>query len=214
MTILIDLQYLPCLEYFSCVNNSDKVVIESAEHYVKQSYRNRCYIRGANKINRLSVPVIGGNSKIKIKDITIDYGQRWVNDHWRAIISAYGKSPFFEHYAELFHGMLFQKHKYLYDLNIGLLTLCLDLLDIKPALEFTTRYTSEAEPGFIDLRSVIHPKRPHEKNGFYTPCRYTQVFGRNFADNLSIIDLLFCEGPDARAILQESLGHKLTMRRN
>ena len=93
--VLIDLQYLPCTRFFSTLLQFDEIVLESHEHYVKQSYRNRCYILGANKVEMLIVPVVDGNKKILVKDIQIDYQQKWPEIHWRTIKAAYGKSPFF-----------------------------------------------------------------------------------------------------------------------
>lgn len=209
MTILIDLQYLPCIAYFTYIEKSDKIIIEAEEYYIKQSYRNRCHIKTAHKIDVLSVPVRNGNSKVKIRDIKIDYSQQWLNDHWRAIISAYGRSPFFEHYVDSIQDIFYQKPRYLFDLNWKLLSLCLDLLSYEKQFEFTSDYQIEPNSDIVDLRSVVHPKKSFVKNGFYRQCTYTQVFGNNFAENLSIIDLLFCEGPNSRSIIQKS-----TVKRN
>ena len=94
-TLLLDFHYLPCIAYFSCINRYHHLILEVHENYEKQSYRNRCYILSANKVLPLSVPVHRGKGKKPTKDIRIDYSQKWVNNHWRAIKSAYGKAPFF-----------------------------------------------------------------------------------------------------------------------
>ena len=107
-TVLIDLHYLPCLEFFACVLNFDEIILESNENYTKQSYRNRCYLQGSNKIEMLTIPVIDGNKKVIIKDVKIDYSQRWEIIHWRTITAAYGKSPFFEFFADYFQD-IYQK---------------------------------------------------------------------------------------------------------
>ena len=97
--VWLDLQYLPSLEYFAALLKYDYVYLEANEHYQKQSYRNRCYIRAANKVDLLSVPVLDGRRKVLIRDIRIDYQQGWLKDHWRAITSAYGKTPYFEQHG-------------------------------------------------------------------------------------------------------------------
>lgn len=202
--IVIDLQYLPCLEYFGCLLTSEKVFIEANEYYVKQSYRNRCYILTANKIDALTIPVKFGNKKILVKDIKIDYQQKWVNNHWRAIQSAYGKAPFFEFYAEYFEKLFYKNHQFLFDFNYELLVLCLKFLQESPKLAMTQTYNNVSENGIIDLRSVIHPKTEFNKQRYYKPVAYNQTFGSNFAGNLSILDLLFNEGNNAKNIIKSS----------
>ncbi len=92
--VLIELHYLPCIAYFAYLAHAESVVIEAHEHYVKQSYRNRCQILTASKVVSLSVPVQKGNRTQLIRDLKIDYSQSWLKDHWRTIASAYGKAPY------------------------------------------------------------------------------------------------------------------------
>lgn len=204
-TALIDLHYLPSLEYFTCIKKFDKILIEREEHFVKQTYRNRCHILGANKVDRLTIPVIGGNRKVKIKDVKIDYHQKWLNVHRRAIRSAYGKAPFYEFFFDYFDEEFQKREKFLFDLNFRLLTLCLKLLRMEPSITFSEQYIKEPEGDITDLRSVIHPKRDFHLNNLYRPHKYNQVFGAGFVANLSIIDLLFCEGPNSADTLTESM---------
>lgn len=204
-TALIDLQYLPSLEYFTALLRYEKIIFEMEENFVKQTYRNRCHILTANKVDKLSVPVIGGNKKIKIKDLKIDYSQKWQKDHWRAIKSAYGRAPFFEFFSEYFQPFFFLEEKFLTDFNLGLLTTCLKLLQTDINFSMSTFYQKEPEGDQIDdLRSVVHPKKDYMKNSLYSPVPYPQVFGKNFVANMSIIDLLFCEGPNAKMVVTKS----------
>lgn len=207
-TALIDLHYLPCIEYFICLKKFNTILIEKEEYYVKQTYRNRCHVLSANKVERLSVPVEGGNKKIKIKDIRVSYKEKWYNDHWRTIMSAYGRAPFYEFFSDYFETEFQKREKFLFDLNLNLLTLCLKLLQIKPVIKFTDKFEKKPESDIIDLRSVIHPKRSYGQNAFYHPQPYQQVFGNTFVANLSIIDLLFCEGPNAAATVTNSMAQE------
>src|SRR5690606_30373631 len=102
MPALLSLHYLPCIEYFACFIKYDKIYLEACESYTKQSYRNRCRIKTSQRIDTLSVPVCKADRHTNIQDVRIDYSQGWVKDHWKGIQTAYGKSPFFEHYADLF----------------------------------------------------------------------------------------------------------------
>jgi hypothetical protein len=198
----IDLQYLPSLEYFCAIIKNDKIIIEAHEFFEKQSYRNRCRIQTTNKIDTLTVPVQNGNKKVLIKDLKIDYSQDWTRRHWGAICSAYGKSPFFEFYSEYFKKMLDKKPDFLFDLNNEFLTICLKLLRLEKNIIFTENYQKNVEN---DYRGLIQPKRDYESNNLYQPLAYRQNFGNDFEPNLSILDLLFCQGNQSLSVLKESL---------
>jgi WbqC-like protein family len=203
-SVLIDLHYLPSLEFFTCILNFDEIILESNENFVKQSYRNRCYLKGANKIEMLSVPIIDGNKKILIKDIKIDYCQRWEAIHWRTINAAYGKSPFFEFFADYFQNIYHKKPTFLWDLNLNFLTLCLKLMKQNKTISQTEIYEKDAKLGVFDARSLINAKKSFNTNNFYLPTVYQQNFGNDFEPNLSIIDLLFCRGNQTLEILKKS----------
>ncbi len=198
--LLIELHYLPSIEYFKQVLNHDTIYLEACENFQKQSYRNRCEILSANKISTLSIPV--KTKKRLITEVEIDYTQRWLNDHWRAIVSAYNKSPYFEHYEFLFHDVFFQKYTRLFELNQELFSLCLKLLEIDKKIECTTDYQKDIISSITDYRGSIQAKKKDTSKKYQ---KYTQVFGEEFADNLSIVDLLFCEGNNATNILKTSL---------
>lgn len=198
----IDLHYLPSLEYFCALLKYDEIIIEAHEYFEKQSYRNRCKIQTTNKIDTLTVPVKNGNSKVLIKDLKIDYHQDWTRRHWGAIYSAYGKSPFFEFYSDYFRILLEKKPDFLFDFNIDLLTICLKLLRLEKTIIFTEKYQKDVEN---DLRGQIHPKQRFVENQLYKPVAYRQNFGNEFEPNLSILDLLFCQGNQTLSILRESV---------
>lgn len=199
------MHYLPSIAYLSQWVRAEEVILEKQEHFVKQSYRNRCYILGANGIQALSVPVVGGNKKLPITEIAIDYKQRWAMEHWRSIQSAYGKAPFFEFFAEDFRSVYESKPDTLWALNQEFLTLCLRILRLSPVLSFTEKYEKEIPSSIIDLRGFYLTQNQGKEQGAFTPVRYRQIFGNNFVSDLSIIDLIFCTGPEAKNILKQSL---------
>lgn len=201
--VLIEAHYLPSIEYFACIGQFEEVLIEARENFVKQSYRNRCYINIANGVIPLIIPILHYGKK-PIKDTVIDYHQPWVKNHWNSIQSAYRKAPFFEFYAENIEKILFKKRKYLFDLNHELLTNCLEVLKINSKILQTQSYQERISDEYFDARSIIHPKKNYKSNRFYTSVSYYQIFGRNFVENLSIIDLLFCVGPEAGYIVSRS----------
>jgi len=113
MDILIELHYLPCLEYFIQLVQSENICLEAHENFQKQTYRNRFSILTANKIDTLSVPVLKSNSKQLIREVEIDYTQLWQKIHRRAIQSAYGKAPYYEYYADYFKQLYDKKPRFL-----------------------------------------------------------------------------------------------------
>jgi len=205
-SLLIESHYLPCIAYFFCLESGSEVWIDIEETYVKQSYRNRCYILGANQIQLLSVPVHRGSGKVSIRDVRIAHEIRWQNNHWRSIASAYGKTPFFDHFAEDFRSVLYRPFKYLVDLNLALLTKCLDLLRWNVPVNFwtiTNSFPSQSE--VYDYRGKILVSDLSLENYQFQPIKYTQAFGKDFVPNLSIVDLLFCEGPRAAQVIHRSI---------
>ncbi len=204
---LIELHYLPSVAYFCAITQARQVLIESQEHYEKQTYRNRCYIRAANGIEALTVPVKKGGKKQPVKSIEIDNSVRWQHQHWHAIRSAYGKAPYFEYFAEDLQQIYEKEHTFLFTLNQELLTLCLKLMQASANIGLTQEYIKNPSQDLCDLRHKIHPKKDFENLGFFSAFAYKQVFGNEFVANLCILDLLFCEGPNTLYILRQSLNN-------
>ena len=205
--LLLTTAYLPPVHYFAKLYHAKQVVIERYDHYLKQTYRNRCVIAGANGALTLSVPIIKPeNPKAFSSDIEISDHGNWQHLHWNAIISAYNSSPFFEYYADDFAPFYRKKYRFLFDFNEELRALICQLLEIEPEVSFSAEYIPAASPE-IDFRETIHPKKKIEDaDPSFVAKEYYQVFCSKygFLPNLSIIDLLFNMGPEARLILQAS----------
>ncbi len=204
LTSLSELHYLPALAFFSAIHGKPVFMAERFEHFEKQSYRNRCYINTSQGTTAMVIPLTGKHGKTRIDEVRIDYTQKWLNNHWRTIWSAYGKAPFFEYYESDLRDVLERRHVFLYDLNLELLTMCLRWLRWEIEIRETLSYHKEYPPDIYDIRNRIHPKDNAYINRIYTPVPYHQVFGNSFAHNLSIIDLIFCCGPEAGRILRDS----------
>ncbi len=194
--------YLPPIEYLASIINNPKILIEQEEHYVKQTYRNRCVIYTANGLFPLSIPVdrVNGNHT-KIKDVEISCFENWQQHHWRSIVSAYNQSPFFLYYRDDLEVFFTKQYKYLLDFNTQLTKVILDALDLKPEIVFTEKYIENNDSLYLDMRNQFSPKKMNTDISFP---KYIQVFGENqgFISNLSIIDLLFNEGPNALSYIE------------
>lgn len=194
--MLLSTAYLPPVYYFQKIASSEKVFIEKHEHFVKQTYRNRCHILGANGVQALSIPLVNTHEKTLITEKKIAYEQNWQRQHWRSIESAYRNSPFFIYYADELKVFYENKFEFLFEYNTHLLETILMLLKLNKDIHFTENFEKEAKD---DLRDISLDKEQDALN--LKP--YTQVFSdkHGFQSNLSIIDLLFNKGPETKEFI-------------
>ena len=219
MQVLLDTAYFPPIQYFAALSASagQCFFLEASENYQKQSYRNRCHFYSASGLQSLSFPVVHGNGTVSlpIREIRVDYSRPWLQQHKRAIISAYRTSAFFEYYQDELFSILDSRPVTLWELNFAIIRFFMDKIGIPVEIRQTSEFTSPSGlcrdgvwsglpycSGYdaCDLRDVIHPKRPDDilrRLGKEKP--YFQVFSLKygFIPNLSIMDLLFNEGPDS-----------------
>ncbi len=200
--VAIDLHYLPSVEFFAAISDAEEILLFPKDLYQRQSYLNRTRIRLANKVETLSIPIQGRRPKIPMDQVRIDYNQKWQAIHLRGIKSAYGKAPFFEYYFPYFEGVFESKTESLWDFNKSLLTICLKLL--RWPVRLTEVQSLGLHDDVMDIRGQIEPGRPFSERNYYQPAQYPQLFGLDFEPNLSILDLLFCTGPEADKILRKS----------
>lgn len=175
------------------------VYIEACENYQKQSYRNRCRIYAADGVQALSFPVVhqGGTHKHQVSEVKVDYSTPWLVQHKRAIVSAYNTSAYFEYYQDELFDILESRPEHLLDLNMKLLRFFIDKIGLQVDLRLTREYSAVA---CDDFREVIHPKRSNSVlHDLALEKPYFQVFAPKygFKQDLSIMDLLFNEGPDS-----------------
>jgi hypothetical protein len=202
-SVLIESQYLPPISYFVKLAAFNAVVLEKHERFPKRTYRNRCYINSAQGTDRLVVPLVRGG-RSTTGEVRIDYSQKWLTRHWRALQSSYGKAPYFEHYGPGLRDVLFMKYDFLLELNKALLSLCLDWLGLPIPILETRQYEKAPEGAVIDLRNTIIAKKRTELQETEFPFTYTQVFGSKFVPDLSVVDLVFCTGPEAGRLVKSA----------
>ncbi|HMQ48982.1 MAG TPA: WbqC family protein [Saprospiraceae bacterium] len=202
MQALIELHYLPSVPFFQLAFSHEKLLIEQHEHYQKNSFRNRCYIATANGLLCLSIPLRKGkNEQQAILDVRIAHDEPWQQRHWRGIQSAYGNAPYFVYYADAIAPFFQRKYDYLFEWNWDLLQLLFRLLSLDTVIQKTTAYDTEVQSPVLDYREQFKPgKLPSMK------VTYPQLFveKHGFLPNLSILDLLFCVGPQASMYLSEN----------
>ncbi|MCR5463074.1 MAG: WbqC family protein [Bacteroidales bacterium] len=218
--MLLGIAYFPPVSYFALIAKVSTVYIEACENYQKQSWRNRCRIYAADGPQYLNFPVVheGGTHELPISEIKVDYSTPWVVRTERAITSAYESSAFFDYYKDELFAILDSKPVTLFDLDLRIIRFFLRKTGISADIRLTEEYVPpcfygregipvRTDAGQVssgcydeDYREKLHPKRPDtvlRDLGLEKP--YFQVFARKygFISDLSIMDLLFNEGPDS-----------------
>jgi len=199
MSAILPIAYLPPISHFVAMLANTDIKWDIYENYHKQYYYNRCVIYGPNGAQKLTIPIHKKFEKTPLKDIEISYEMDWQKIHWRSFEAAYRRSPYFEYYeAELSPLYLNYEPKGLVEWNMKMLEVVCKLMqmELKPA--FTPEYIKE----YADAKDFRGLAVPEETVATKEP-KYTQVFEEKhgFIPDLSIIDLLFCEGPHAKELL-------------
>ncbi len=204
--MILPLPYLPAIEWFAILAQNQQVVIEQFDNFTKQTMRNRCKILSPNGVQTLSVPVLGGRSSQKkpYRQILIDYSHQWVARHLNTIKTAYGSAPFFDYFFDVLQSILKSRPERLFDLNLSLVREILDFLELDTELNFTSSFvklSNDQSSDFQDFRSMI--EKNYTSKVQFPP--YPQVFEDKFGfqPNLSIIDLIFNLGMEAKVYLQQ-----------
>lgn len=173
-----------------------RVFINPNEIYLKQSFRNRYDILGANGKLSLTVPVEGQKGmKTAFKDIRLA-GSTWRKQHINTLRSSYGRSAYFEHYFDQLESCIIEPHTFLLDLNLS-------------ALEWMKLCGLHLEITLID-----EPWQYHEGDNSYLwepghrwPIlpSYPQVFSDRypFHSGLSAVDVIMNKGPRAAEYVQQ-----------
>lgn len=200
MSILIHPTYFPSIAHFVAIAKAEHLVFEMDDNFLKQTYRNRSYIYGANGKLTLNIPVIHSQkNRQKYRDVKVFNDENWQSLHWKSLLSAYRTSPFFEYYEDELQPLFEKKADFILDFNLKCFEVITDCLQLDINTSKTTVYQEAAE-GTEDFRFLVHAK----KEQTYNFEQYTQVFSNKhgFIPNLSILDLLFNEGPNALNYLE------------
>ena len=208
--LIIPTTYLGPIQLYAYIYKYHHIVEDRHEHFVKQTYRNRCYIATPTGAQALTIPVVReGASHTTTEHVRISNHGNWKHLHWNAITSAYESSPYFEYYMDDFLEVFNRPYEYLTDFNEALRNLVLSLLSLETPVNSSLEYinTATLEMPYTDLRPLLSPKVDLSIDSDFSSTPYYQVFTERagFIPNLSIIDLLFNLGPESRMVLKDCL---------
>ena len=199
MDILIHPNYFPNIHQFIQIIKANNILFEVSDNYQKQTFRNRTYIYGANGKLGLFIPVIHTHKNRELfKDVKISYESNWMDLHLKSLQSAYRSSPYFEYFEDDFIKLYSEKEKFLADFNIKCIKLISNLLDLDLDYKISSEYVEKTND-IIDLRDLSNARK---QKTIETP-KYIQVFEskHGYLNNLSIIDLIFSEGPNSVSLI-------------
>ena len=199
MDILIHPNYFPNIHQFTQIIKANNILFEVSDNYQKQTFRNRTYIYGANGKLGLFIPVIHTHKNRELfKDVKISYDSNWMDLHLKSLQSAYRSSPYFEYFEDDFIKLYSEKEKFLADFNIKCIKLISNLLDLDLDYKISVEYVEKTND-IIDLRDLSNARKEKKID---TP-KYIQVFEskHGYINNLSIIDLIFSEGPNSVSLI-------------
>lgn len=199
MKIISELSFFPPIQFYQNCVGKEEIILEKWENYQKNGFRNRFVIATANGTQLITIPLQGGKNEQKpITEVEISYETNWQRHAWQSILSAYGRAPYFEHYES--HLKIFFEKEYhnLWDLNLDVFNKINKLLKIELNCSFSDDYIKKYDENDVfDFRSQIRPNADIDTLEFK---KYNQLFEERhgFIKNLSILDLLFCTGPQAK----------------
>jgi hypothetical protein len=191
--------YFGPISQFSKMVKFDEIIFETKDNLQKQSYRNRCYIFGANGKQMLNIPLQKKKTahKQKTKDTLVDNSEKWQDQHLKSLKASYNNSPFFEFYEDELQTIFKKEYRFLHDINFATFLFFREALQLETKYSTTLEYQSnEIENDFRTLANVHYKSEEKSK-------KYIQMFDdkHGFLPNLSMLDLLFMEGPNAISFL-------------
>jgi hypothetical protein len=206
MKLIVDIQYFPSVILYKSLYKFSNIVFDQYETYQKMGFRNRCQLAGAEGVVDLSVPLVGGrDQKTLVRDVRISDRQPWAAQHWKTILSCYSRSPWFDHYRDELEGLYRRRFDFLLDWDLACFDWSIRVLGLAIPVGLTEGWIRGYSPlEVVDWRGKLRPRDREASGGAGgmeadEPVRYRQVFEERtgFIPNLSVLDLLFCEGKRA-----------------
>ncbi|MCS6955190.1 MAG: WbqC family protein [Candidatus Calescibacterium sp.] len=225
---IIQSNYIPWKGYFDIINMVDEFIIYDTEQYTKRDWRNRNRIKTPQGLLWLTVPVeVKGKFYQKIMDVKIA-DKDWNKKHWRTIIYNYSKSKYFKQYKDLFEELYLNcKEEYLSNINYRFIISINQILGIKTPIKWSSEFeiSGDKSEKLLSIckqaKADIYLSGPSAKNylnvelfiqngikvewmDYSSYPEYNQLYPP-FCHQVSIIDLIFNEGPNFKKYMTSFL---------
>ena len=225
--IITQSNYIPWKGYFDSMNCVDEFVIYDDMQYTKRDWRNRNKIKTQNGLIWLTIPVeVKGKFFQKIKDTKISE-KSWNISHWNSIVAAYSKSKYFNHYKPFFEDLYLNCDSlYLSEVNFLFINSICELLKIRTNFKWSSEfvlaeekterlinvckelgatdyYSGPAAKNYMNEELFLKEKINIHYFDYSNYPMYNQLYG-DFTHEVSVIDLIFNEGPNSYKFLKYS----------
>ena len=228
---ILQSNYIPWKGYFDLINQVDEFILFDDVQYTKNDWRNRNILKTRHGLQWLTIPVLQKKLAQSIKETKIA-DMRWAKKHWKSITASYAKTPYFQAYKEFFEDLyLNTAEHYLSIVNYRFLAALCSILNIKPLISYSTDYNLVAgkTERIVDLcnqsganeyvsgpaaRNYLDENLFRQENiklsyiNYSGYPEYPQMFGA-FEHGVSILDLVFNEGPNAHKYMKSFYQNKL-----
>lgn len=218
--------YIPWRGYFDLIGLADEFILLDDVQYTRRDWRNRNRIKLSNGVTWLTIPVEArGRPLPRIRDIKVSRTD-WADRHWETLRHGYSKARYFASCCgwleELYRG---NHSEYLSEINRRFLMRICQALGIGTPLGWSFDYeTSASDPtsrlvelcrragadryltgplarGYLDASMFAAAGISVQWMDYSGYRTYPQLFPP-FEPRLSVLDLLFNTGSEARSFLE------------
>ena len=181
-----------------------RVIYDDQENFSKKTPRSNSTLNSSQGSFDLIIPIYSEKEAIPYSKTRIYNSEKWAKDHWRFLVSNYGKAPYFIFLQDLLQDIYEQKFEFIFEFNFAILKFCLKVLRIDNKTDLLSD-VSKQENSFLftDINMLqLEISRVSEKWPGTWPV-YPQLFGSTFAGGMGILDLVMCQGPDGKSFLMD-----------
>jgi WbqC-like protein family len=203
----------------------DEFILYDDMQYTRSDWRNRNKIKTRDGVRWLTIPVeLKGKHFQKISEAKISESN-WGKRHWDTIVHTYSKAKYFDNYRNIFQELyLDNNEKYLSRVNYMFLKAVCEILEIETKIIWSNQFDllEDRNERLVDIckktggsdyfsgpaaKAYINEELFERENikvhyfDYSGYPEYNQLHGE-FVHEVSIIDLIFNEGPNAKKFMK------------
>lgn len=217
---ILQSNYIPWKGYFDLINSVDEFVVYDVVQYTKNDWRNRNKIKTPNGVQWLTIPVKRESLEQRIDETKV-INNVWRKKHWKNLVQNYSRSPYFDLYKEQLQDHYFkQDQECLSEINFSFIKLVCEILNIRTKISWAQNYEllGDKTERLVNIvkqcKGDVYVSGPAAKDYLiqdifvsenikvewmdYTGYREYEQLYPPFEHGVSILDLLFHTGPDAK----------------